>query len=499
METLDDERRYAAIAARDPRFDGEFFTCVRTTGIFCRPSCPARTPGRVSVTFVPSAAAAVAAGYRACKRCGPLAPPRGADADPGGDLAARALDLIAAGALDAELGTDAPAPHVADLAALLHVSERNLHRALLEHTGASAVAHARMARARRAHELLRGTDRPLGEIAAAAGFGSERQLHDTVRAIYGVAPSTLRPRSGRPLADTGTATAELRVDLAVRRPFDGAGLAAWFAARAVPGVEGVEGLRWSRAVRLPHGPAVLGVDLGVAEGPLPLTLRLADLRDYRAAVALVRRLLDLDADPRGIDAGLTAAVPALAGLVAARPGVRIPGTSSVAEALLWAVVGQQVTVVQTREQIIRATDLLAEPLPEPLSGGGSTRLPVDPARAADRAEEWFRGPAARRRTLAAALGTDVDAEAPLAELEAQLLAIPGVGPWTAQYALLRGRRAIDQAPPRDAALLNAARDLGIAEDHAALQRAVADASPWRSYAALHLWHHAATPTRKDTP
>src|SRR5699024_8371350 len=185
MAEMTDDERYAAIRARDARFDGMFFTCVRSTGIFCRPSCPSRTPGRDRVEFVPSAAAAVENGYRACKRCGPLTPPGTADDDPAGALALRALELIHGGALDA--GPDGGTP-VSTLARTLHVTERTLHRALVARTGTGAVAHARMARARRAHELLRSTSWPMAEVAAAAGFGSERQLHETVRRIFGRAP-----------------------------------------------------------------------------------------------------------------------------------------------------------------------------------------------------------------------------------------------------------------------------------------------------------------------
>ncbi|HEX7350681.1 Ada metal-binding domain-containing protein [Brachybacterium sp.] len=527
MEILTDDQRYAAITARDARFDGVFFTCVRSTGIFCRPSCPSRTPRRDRVEFTASAAAAVEAGYRACKRCGPLAPPGAEADDPAGTLADRALGLIRAGALDA--GPDGSRP-VSGLAARLHVTERTLHRALVERTGSGAVAHARMARARRAHELLGSTTWPMADIAAAAGFGSERQLHETVSRIYGRPPSAIRdrarPRGGpavttdaaRPAdaASTGRAmardaaveaagAAEVHADLAVRRPFDGAGLARWFAARALPGVEHVEGLTWTRAVGLPHGPAVLQVDLGAAEGPLPLTARLADLRDYAAAVALSRQLLDLDADPHGIDDGLRTAMPVLGPLLAARPGVRIPGTPSLAEALLWAIVGQQITTDRARALIEAATDLAGVALPASLRTAQVHRLAVSPHEAGARAEEWFRGPGARRRTLTEALTATPSPELPVPALREALLAIRGVGPWTADYALLRGARAIDVAPPRDVALLAVARALGLAENFTDLDRTLGAASPWRSYAVMHLWHHRDTlpdhqrTLRKDLP
>lgn len=500
MTTMTDDERYAAIRARDARFDGMFFTCVRSTRIFCRPSCPARTPARAGVEFVPSAAAAVAAGYRACKRCGPSAPPGSPDADPSGSLAGRALRLIDAGALDD--GGTVPA-----LARRLAVSERTLHRALLARTGAGALAHARIRRARRAHELVSGSDLPLATVAHASGFGSERQFHDTFTRLFGHAPSVVRERT-RPVPRAVPAGAALDARLALRGPFDGAGLASWFAHRAVPGVEDVTGLVWTRSLRLRHGPAVVQVDLA-ASGPLPCTLHLADLRDHAAAISLVRRLLDLDADPVGIDAGLSEALPALAPLVTARPGVRLPGSPSLQEALLWAITGQQITTAQAREQITRATDLLGEELPEALHVAGVRRLPVEPREAAAAAGDWFRGPAARRRTLTTAVAalasdageapgtddlpphTDLAAALPVDRLRERLLALSGVGPWTADYVLLRAARAVDVAPARDAALLGAARDVRLAESHDALQRVLRDASPWRSYAALHLWHHHA--------
>lgn len=506
MHSLTDDQRYAAIRARDARFDGVFFTCVRTTGIFCRPSCPARTPARSSVQFVPSAAAALDAGYRACKRCGPAAPPGSPDDDPAGSLARRALVLIDDGALDGDGSVPA-------LAARLAVSERTLHRTLLARTGAGAVAHARLRRARRAHELVTGSDLPLSAVAFAAGFGSERQLRDTFTRIYGHAPSTLREGRGlaRPTgADDASRpqaagdTLELTAHLAVREPFDGAGIAAWFGARAIPGVEMIDATAWARAVRLPHGAGVLRAELGGSRpvGAIVLRLCLSDGRDYAPAVALARRLLDLDADPVGIDEGLRSALPALAPLIAARPGVRIPGTESLAEAVLWAITGQQITASQARDQIERATDLLSEPLPVTLACEGVERLPVDPIAAAEHADDWFRGPDARRRTLQTAVSAVPDPAVAIDNLRAALLDLPGIGPWTADYALLRGVRAIDAVPARDAALLAAARSLAVAEDHHALLRELEPASPWRSYAVMHLWHHAATlprSTRRTVP
>ena len=223
----------------------------------------------------------------------------------------------------------------------------------------------------------------------------------------------------------------------------------------------------------------------IAKGGAPL------LQDS-AVAALTRRLLDLDADPVGIDHHLAAAVPQPAPLVAQRPGVRLPGTANITEALMWAIVGQQITTAQARDQITRATDLAGQALPEGLRTGSVTRLPVLPADAARTADAWFRGPGARRRALVAALTVDIDTGQPIDTLRAQLLALPGVGPWTADYVLLRAARATDSHPARDVALLGAARDLGIADDHGSLFAALQAASPWRSYASLHLWLHNST-------
>lgn len=293
---------------------------------------------------------------------------------------------------------------------------------------------------------------------------------------------------------------EVRVELDVRRPFHGAGLASWFAHRAIPGVESVDGAVWTRAVHLPHGPGVLEVDLG-APRALPLSLRLADQRDRCAAVALVCRLLDLDADAMLIDQHLVQSLPALAPLIEQRPGVRIPGTASIAEALMWAIVGQQITTTQARDQITRATDLAGQALPEGLRRGPVTRLPVLPADAARTAGAWYRGPGARRRALVTALTSHIAPQQPVHDLRAQLLALPGVGPWTADYVMLRAARATDSSPARDVALLGAARDLGIAADHSSLAQALQAASPWRSYASLHLWLHNSTlpPARTRRP
>ena len=282
--------------------------------------------------------------------------------------------------------------------------------------------------------------------------------------------------------------------LPVRLPFDGAGLAAWFGARAIAGCEAVDGEHWRRAVRLAHGAAIISADLGagIDRGGLPVTLRLADPRDLDTGLTLVRSLLDLDADPVGIDAHLSEAIPLLAPLVAARPGVRLPGTPSLAEALMWAIVGQQITATQARDQIARATDLLAEPLPASLRDDHLTRLPADPVIATARADAWFRGPTARRRALIEAIAAAPDSSAAdIGSLRDALLALRGIGPWTADYALLRGAHAVNLAPSRDAALLAAARDLGLADTHDELDRALAPAAPWRSYAVMHLWHHAA--------
>ncbi|MGK5443405.1 bifunctional transcriptional activator/DNA repair enzyme AdaA, partial [Micromonospora sp. URMC 105] len=337
---LDFERCYRAVDSRDQRFDGWFYTGVTSTGIYCRPSCPAMTPKRQNVRFFPSAAAAQGAGLRACRRCRPDAAPGSPQWDVRADVVGRAVRLIADGVVDRD--------GVPGLATRLGYTERHLHRMLRAELGAGPLALARAQRAQTARTLIETTGLGMAEIAFAAGFGSVRQFNDTVREVYGTAPSQLRvARAGRPTPG-GAGTITLR--LAYRPPLHAAALLDFLALRALPGVEEVRDGTYRRGLRLPHGAAE--VALTPAAGHVSATLRLADMRDLAPAVARCRRLLDLDADPQAVDETL-AADPALAPAIAAEPGIRVPRAADGFEAAVRAIVGQQISVRSARTTLTR--------------------------------------------------------------------------------------------------------------------------------------------------
>ncbi|PZF93615.1 bifunctional transcriptional activator/DNA repair enzyme AdaA, partial [Micromonospora deserti] len=332
---LDFERCYRAVDSRDQRFDGWFYTGVTSTGIYCRPSCPAMTPKRQNVRFFPSAAAAQGAGLRACRRCRPDAAPGSPLWDVRADVVGRAMRLIADGVVDRD--------GVPGLAARLGYTERHLHRMLRAEMGAGPLALARAQRAQTARTLIETTALGMAEIAFAAGFGSVRQFNDTVREVYGVAPSELRTALGRCPAPGGAGTITLR--LAYRPPLHARALLDFLALRALPGVEEVRDGTYRRGLRLPHGAGEAA--LTPADGHVAATLRLTDMRDLAPAVARCRRLLDLDADPTAVD-GTLADDPALAAVVAAEPGIRLPRAVDGFEMAVRAIVGQQVSVASAR-------------------------------------------------------------------------------------------------------------------------------------------------------
>ncbi len=332
---LDFAGRYRAVQSRDPRFDGWFFTAVSSTGIYCRPSCPATTPRPEHVAFYPTAAAAQEAGFRACKRCIPGAVPGSPAWDLRGDLAGRAMHLIADGVVERE--------GVPGLARHLGYSERQVRRHLLADLGAGPLALARAQRAHVARLLLETTELPVTEVAFAAGFGSLRQFNATIREVFASAPTELRA-SRRPGEPAPGGRVVLR--LARRAPFAWSALLGFLAVRAVPGVEEVVDGSYRRSLRLPHGPGV--VELVDAGDAVRCTLALADPRDLGPAVARCRHLLDLDADPVAVD-DVLGRDPRLADLVGATPGRRSPGTVDGAELAVRAVLGQGITVAAAQD------------------------------------------------------------------------------------------------------------------------------------------------------
>jgi AraC family transcriptional regulator of adaptative response / DNA-3-methyladenine glycosylase II len=329
--TLDFDTCYRAVLARDPRFDGRFFTAVKSTGIYCRPVCPARTPSRRNMRFYPHAGAAEAAGFRACRRCRPETSPGSPEWNVRADLAGRAVRLIADGYVD-EHGVDG-------LARRLAVTERHLRRLLVAELGAGPLALARSMRMQTARRLLAETTMPITEIAFASGFASIRQFNATFLESYGKPPSSLRPALRRPAPPGGKAgpdSAWLTLKLACREPFDGAALLDFLALRAVPGVEQVTGNRYARTIRAPGGPGLIELTMPGGPGPagarpaprhVLLRARLPGLRGVGQVVSRCRQLLDLDADACAIGAVL-AADGLLAPLVTARPGCACPAPTT---------------------------------------------------------------------------------------------------------------------------------------------------------------------------
>ncbi len=488
---MDFERCYRAVDSRDQRFDGWFYTGVTSTGIYCRPSCPAVTPKRQNVRFFPSAAAAQGAGLRACRRCRPDAAPGSPQWDVRADVVGRAMRLIADGVVDRD--------GVPGLAARLGYTERHLHRMLRAEMGAGPLALARAQRAQTARILIETTGLGMAEIAFAAGFGSVRQFNDTVREVYASAPSELRTARSRQPAAVGAGTITLR--LAYRPPLHAHALLDFLAVRALPGVEEVRDGTYRRGLRLPHGPGQ--VALTPADGYVAAALRLTDLRDLAPAVARCRRLLDLDADPEAVDATL-AADPALAPAVAAEPGIRVPRAVDGFEMAVRAIVGQQVSVRSARTTLTR---LLATRVDHEVvaTDDGVSRQQLhdqrDDLRGFLTAEEvlgipdaGFGMPVRRRETIRGLARAVVDGTVDLApggdrqETRRGLLALPGIGPWTADYLALRALGDPDVLLDTDLAIRRGAAALGLPDTtldaHAERWR------PWRSYATIRLWRAA---------
>lgn len=493
------DERYRAIATRDRRFDGQFITAVHTTGIYCRPSCPARTPKPANVSFYRTSAAAHEAGFRACKRCLPEAVPGTPAWNITHDVAARAMRLISDGVVDRD--------GVSGLAAQLGYSERHLGRILTTELGAGPLALARAARAQTARSLVTGTDLPLADIAFAAGFGSIRQFNNTLGEIYGMTPTVLRASRRRteiPGADDGGTS--LTLALPVRKPYDD-GVFAFLAARAVNGVEVAQGKpggaqEYTRALTLPHGD---GIATARWDGRFTVRLQLASLADLPVAVARLRRLFDLDADPAAVDAVL-GADPALAPRVQAVPGIRVPGAVDPHEIVIRAMVGQQISVAAARTHLERLAPLgtQLDALPTPIgdsegtctTAGVPTRQFPAAAAIAEHGLDHLRGPQRRISSIVAVAGALADGSLAVGpgedptELRTALLAQRGIGPWTADYIAMRVLGDPDVLLPKDVALSAGATALGLPP---LTDASTAHWSPWRSYAALHLWR---TPTRK---
>lgn len=484
----DDSTRYAVIRGKDARYDGQFFTAVRTTGIYCRPSCPARTPARANVTFFPSAAAAQRAGYRSCRRCFPDDTPGSPRWRVGEDVASHAMRLIEDGVVDRE--------GVAGLARRLGYTERHVSRVLTDQLGAGPLALAVAHRLQHARTLLETTPMPVADVAFAAGFGSVRQFNDAARTAWDLTPSQVRGRAsarGTALAGGAAGAAgEIRLRLRHREPADVPRALAFLGARAIAGVEAWDGEEYARTMLLPHGGATVRLRAGA--GHVAASLSLADVRDLGAAVARCRRLLDLDADPIAIDATLGESA-AMAALVAAAPGLRVPGAVDGFEIAVRAIVGQQVSVAGARRTLGTMVERWGgvsvphgprEAGSEVLSGpsrvfpGAEVLADVDPGVGLMPRSRWSAVSAVARAVLDGSL--DLSPGADRAHTRAALLDLPGIGPWTADYIAMRALGDPDALPFTDLILQRAS---GL--DARGLAHAAESWRPWRAYGAIHLW------------
>lgn len=449
---FDEDQLVRMCRSGDPRFDGWFVVGVTSTGIYCRPSCPARPPLRRNMRFFPTSAAAQLGGFRACKRCRPDATPGSPEWNRRADVVGRAMRLIADGVVDRE--------GVGGLARRLGYSQRHLNRILTAELGAGASALASAQRARNARILIETTSLPFTQVAFAAGFGSVRQFNDVVREVFASSPSGLRSRAG---AGRSGEPGVVSLRMPYREPYDVDSMWSFLARRAVEGVESFHDGAYRRRVRLPKGSAT--VSIRPAAEAMTAELRLDDLGDLAAAVQRCRNLLDLDADPVAIEEVLGDLGPR---------GARLPGSVEGWETAARAVVGQQVSVASARRTLARIAALCSD------SGGfpsASSVAELDPAA--------LPLPEARARTLvrvAAAvaggelnLGPGADRD----ETRARLLEIPGVGPWTADYIRMRALGDPDVWLAGDLII----RRESIRDDPALW-------APWRSYATVRLWGRA---------
>ena len=477
---LDHDACYRVIAQRDARFDGRFFTAVKSTGIYCRPVCPARTPHAKNVVFYPTAAAAQEAGFRPCLRCRPETAPEMGAWRGTSNTVSRALSMIELGALDEG--------NVEELAERLGLGERQLRRLFREHLGASPVSVAQTRRVLLAKQLIHETRLPLTEVAFASGFGSVRRFNETFSALFGRAPGELRRLGGEAHASGGDG--KFCLLLRYQPPYDWPGMLGFLSQRSIAGVEHVANGVYSRSICLDGVSGSVSVR-PAAGNALCAEIRISTLAALPSIIARLRRVFDLAADPLAISAHL-AQDPVLAPLVSKRPGLRVPGAWDGFELAIRAVLGQQISVsaaVSLARRLVLAygqpcatgepklTHLF--PLPSVLAKADLTTLGMPKSRAATLS------------AVATAVLKDPDllgANSTLEEAVLRLRSIPGVGEWTAQYIALRQLREPDAFPATDLGVLRALAD------HQG-RRPTADEvllraerwRPWRAYAAQHLW------------
>jgi AraC family transcriptional regulator, regulatory protein of adaptative response / DNA-3-methyladenine glycosylase II len=472
---------YRAISTRDARFDGRLFVGVKTTGIYCRPICPARTPKLANVSFYPSAAAAQEAGFRPCLRCRPETSPNLAFWRGTSNTVSRALALIETGGLDEA--------DVEGLANRLGVGARQLRRLFRQHVGASPVAVAQTRRVLLAKQLIHETSLPMAEVAMASGFNSVRRFNETFLQLFGRSPATLRRVRDKTRREAGA----LSVHLAYRPPYDWDAILSFLAARAIPGVEAVSGNIYRRTIEIDDDRGVISV-APADRNRLSVSVRFPNMATLPSIIARVRRVFDLAADPDMIGAHLSLD-PVLAPLISARPGLRVPGAWDGFELAVRAIFGQQITVPAATKLLGKLALAHGAPLPAAIKDvEGLTHLFPSPSRLAGADLAALGMPKARAvavSSLAAAIFADptmFSRGASLDEAIAKLRLLPGIGEWTAQYIAMRELREPDAFPAADIGLMRAmATADGRRPSPAELLSRAERWRPWRAYAALHLW------------
>lgn len=501
---------YRALESRDARFDGLIFVGVASTGIYCRPVCPARTPKFSNCKFFSSAAAAQDAGFRPCLRCRPEVAPDLASWRGTSNTVSRALALIAEGALDGEEN------NVAKLADRLGLGERQLRRLFLQHLGASPISVAQTRRVLFAKQLIHDTQMPMTEVAMAAGFGSLRRFNETFLDLFQRPPSALRRKNAARLEEEK----DVVLRLPYRPPYDWNNMLAFLRARAIAGIEVVENERYLRTVEVDGKFGSVEVTHLPAKQSLGVRIRFPDVRSLPAIVGKVRRLFDLGADIETIDEHLSGD-PALAPLVAERPGLRAPGGWDGFEIAVRAVLGQQISVIAARGLAGQLVALHGRSVP------ASFRIHPDLShvfpsvrRLASEVSIGLGMPAARLialKAVAQAALADPNLFRPFGSVEetvARLRTIRGIGEWTAQYIALRAIREMDAFPATDIGLLRGMASIagnkngngGKKKTHKEFGKMEAGKiktngkstsadlliraeswRPWRAYAAQHLW------------
>jgi AraC family transcriptional regulator, regulatory protein of adaptative response / DNA-3-methyladenine glycosylase II len=479
---LDVNACYRAFRTRDARFDGRLFSGCRTTGIYCRPVCPARTPKRAHMWFFPTAAAAQEAGFRPCLRCRPETSPDLAVWRGTSNTVSRALSLIEAGALD-----DAP---VEDLAERVGIGERQLRRLFRLHLGATPVAVAQTKRLLLAMQLIGETRLSMADIALASGYASIRRFNEVFKQLFNRSPSSLRRRGSVAAASSPTGISIL---LRYRPPFDWTATLSFLEARVIPGIEHVSGGRYARTIDVQGVQGHVSVELA-GEDALRATIRFPRLSALPVIISRLRRLFDLVSDPESIAAHLSEDA-ALAPLIRVRPGLRVPGSWDAFEIGVRAVLGQQIT--------LRAAQGLAATLvawygecytDKTMPIDGLTHVFPSPERIASANPGKMGMPGTRARALSALAAAFLDDARILTrcrDLEtcvSRLRALPGIGEWTAQYIAMRELREPDAFPADDVALR---RMLSRIEGREFTSRELLAKAerwrPWRAYAAQHLW------------